>query len=437
MASLLRRYTAGFVREHAEQAPPHVQSTLAKLSLCRTAALGGHWYQCDACHDLCVLYNSCGDRHCSQCAGAKRRDWLTKTSGLLLPGIDYYQVVFTMPDRLSSLALGNRRELFTLLFHAAWAALQSVIRTEQGFDPAAAMVLHTWNQKLDAHVHVHALVPGGGPAVSGGDRWARSQRRDAHGHVCGQHHNRYWLVDADTLRVEFRKRFLAGLKRLHRKGELKLTGEWSHLADSEAFEAWLEPLEDTNWVTHIVTPKNQESSPEHVVKYLARYLTGGPISDRRLVSQEHGQVTFTARVGDTPGGDPDAVEEVTLPGVEFVRRWCLHILPAGYVKTRCYGGWSNTRKKDYLSRCRELLPDNGTESATLPDSDPDLSAELEPGGTIAGLCCPYCEGPLRLVSSQHPPSWHDVLNGQHRPAWYTRGSPPGTVPPERTMRSRP
>jgi hypothetical protein len=139
------------------------------------------------------------------------------------------------------------------------------------------MMLHTWNQKLGAHLH--ALVSGGGPAVSGEARWIRSQRRDAHGRVCGQHHNRYWLVNADTLRVEFRKRFLAGLKRLYRKGELKLTGEWSHLADTEAFEAWLAPLENIDWVTYIEAPKNNDSSPEHVVKYLARYLTGGPISD--------------------------------------------------------------------------------------------------------------------------------------------------------------
>ena len=100
--------------------------------------MGGRWYHCDACDETCVLYNSCGDRHCPQCGGAKRADWLEKTSRLLLPGIDYYQVVFTMPDRLSSLALGNRKEMFDLLFHTAWASLQSVITKEQGFDPAAA-----------------------------------------------------------------------------------------------------------------------------------------------------------------------------------------------------------------------------------------------------------------------------------------------------------
>ena len=98
---------------------PQVQSTLAKLSLCRTSALGGHVYECNTCDHRVVVNNSCGDRHCPQCSGAKRRDWLASSAKLLLPGVTYYQVVFTIPDRLSSLALGNRKEMFNLLFRSA------------------------------------------------------------------------------------------------------------------------------------------------------------------------------------------------------------------------------------------------------------------------------------------------------------------------------
>ena len=100
--------------------------------------------------------------------------------------------------------------------------------------------------------------------------------------------------------------------------------------------------------------------------------------------------------------------------------------------SRRYGGWSNTRKRDYPARCRELLPEGDTKSAALPDSDldPNLSAEPDTDNTSAGLCCPHCEGPLRLVSSQHSPSWRDVLNGPHRPPWYARGSPPKLSRPD-------
>ena len=143
MIDILREHTLGFVGRYARQAVPQVQSVLAKIELCRSKVLGGHTYECPSCQHRCQVYNSCTDRHCPQCSGAKRRDWLDKTAALLLPGVDYFQVVFTLPDVLSSLALGNRSETFRLLFHAAWRALRELMREELEIEPAALMVLHT------------------------------------------------------------------------------------------------------------------------------------------------------------------------------------------------------------------------------------------------------------------------------------------------------
>ena len=126
--------------------------------------------------------------------------------------------------------------------------------------------------------------------------------------------------------MEFRKQFLKGLRLLHPKNQLKLEGDWAYLQDDDAFEEFLKPLESKSWVTYIQPPPTESSQPADIVKYLARYLTGGPISDHRLVSYENGQVTFTARTGTTQGGS-DEIEKVSLPVQEFVRRWCLHILP--------------------------------------------------------------------------------------------------------------
>jgi hypothetical protein len=157
VAELLRAYTPGFVAQHRRQAVPQVQSTLAKLSLCRTAALGERTLKCQTCDHQCVVYNSCGDRHCPQCRGAQRAKWLDSTSELLQPnadcGVDYFQVVFTLPDTISALALGNRRPLYNLLFTSAWQALREVIEEQFGFQAAALMVLHTWNQRLGQHPH--------------------------------------------------------------------------------------------------------------------------------------------------------------------------------------------------------------------------------------------------------------------------------------------
>ena len=396
---------------HRRQAAPQVQSTLAKLSLCRTAALGGRRYRCGSCDHECTVYNSCGDRHCPQCSGAKRADWLTSAAKLLLPGIDYFQVVFTIPDKLSSLALGNRREIYNLLFRSAWRALREVIEEEQGFEASAAMVLHTWNQKLEPHAHVHAIVLGGGPSLTGEHRWIRSKRPNV------PRQRGPYLVDAEELRQRFRRTCLNGLRRLHRRGDLKLDGDWSHLRDTSAFEAWIKLLENVTWVTYIEPPPSTDSTPEHVVKYLARYLTGGPISDRRLISHEQGDVTFWARTGNTLGGGRAETQPYTLTGTEFVRRWSLHILPKGYVKTRRFGGYSNRHRKRYIAECRDLLIAEGVE----PQDDSPKPCE-SPASEPADECrCPKCGEFMRCIAAADRRSWSAVMSSPHRPIWYDDG----------------
>jgi hypothetical protein len=420
VATLLRRYTAEYVARHRSQAVPQVQSTLAKLSLCRTAALGGRRYRCGSCENECTVYNSCGDRHCPQCSGAKRADWLTSTAALLRPGLDYFQVVFTIPEQLSALTLGNRRAMYDLLFDAAWQSLRKVIGEEQGFEAAAAMVLHTWNQRLEPHVHVHAVVPGGGPSLRGERRWITSHRRDVPRAVAP------YLVDADTLRQRFRQTFLDGLRRLHRRGSLKLERDWHLLRDATAFNNWLQPLEQVDWVTYIEPPPSRDASPEHVLKYLARYLTGGPISDRRLISDAGGEVTFWARAGRKAGGDRADRQPYTLPGPEFVRRWSLHILPKGFVKTRRFGGYSNRHRQRYLSTCEDLLPDRSLPPVpTGPDLDwpglsasPDSGEAPEPDAEANEPTCTQCGGRMRCIADRNREGWFLVLNSRDRPHWY-------------------
>ena len=400
------------MRQYSSQAPRQVRSVLSKILLCRTPELGDHLYRCDQCDHRCRVYNSCGDRHCPQCSGAKRADWLDSTASLLLPDIPYFQVVFTIPEQLSSLTLGNRRAMFNLLFRAAWSSLKQTIETEQQFEPAAAMVLHTWNQHLDAHIHVHALVPGGGPGLMQPKVW-KACRPPAY-----ENQRRAWLVDADELRVAFRTKFLDGLRRLQQNGQLKLTGEWAHLNDESVFDDWLKPFEEISWVTYIQKPP-KDSSPEHVVKYLARYMTGGPISDRRLVRHENGQVTFSARTGKTHGGS-DETEEVPLSGVEFVRRWCLHILPQGYTKSRRFGGYSPRHSKRYMSECRQLLALSDKSAA---DKRPArLSVDPADPATLSHRRCPDCQSPMRLESRSIRPSWFVLLGPfRQRPILYDDG----------------
>ena len=176
-------------------------------------------------------------------------------------------------------------------------------------------------------------------------------------------------------------------------------------------------------------PPCELASPDHVLEYLARYLTGGPISNRRLVAEENGTVTFSARRGTTRGGDRCDVEECPLPGVEFVRRWCLHILPKGYTKTRRFGGYSNRHRKRYLAECEALLTAKGIDFASvLPSADNDVHPEADAASAESGLRCPQCDRPMVRVASSTRPSWFDVMRGLQRPSWYARqDSWPGPV----------
>jgi hypothetical protein len=401
---LLRQYTPSFLDRYGHQAPPQVQNTLAKLALCRTRTLGEHLYECPQCQHRCQVYNSCLDRHCPLCSGGRRADWLQKTAHLLLPKVHYFQIVFTLPKPLWGLMLGSRKPTYRLLFRAAWEALQQVLREQLGCEPAALMVLHTWNQRLDHYPHLHALVPGGGPSLDG-RRWVQSKHPYHHGR------QKPYLVDNTVLSERFQAKFLAGLAGLHERGQLKLQDAWPDLQDPAAFVAWLNELAACEWVVYIEPPETEDAQPEHVLKYLARYLTGGPISDRRLIAHRDGKVTFWARSQDKGGGNPS--QPYSLTGAQFTRRWALHILPKGFVKSRCFGGFSCRQRAAYLARCRTVLGDD------QPSSPPaETSAEQAAEPERPTRRCPRCQTPMICISQAERVSWRAILNGPHRPAWY-------------------
>jgi len=405
------------VQTHRDgEATPHVQGVLAKLSLCRTSALGGHWYECDDCRQITKLHNSCGDRHCPACSGSKRQDFSERADELLLDGVDYYQVVFTLPEVLSRMALANRKEISDLLFSSAWKGLRKTICQEQAYDPAALMVLHSWNQKLEPHWHVHALVPGGGPSLADGG-WREAEPPPVPGE---QEQPRKYLVDAISLRNAFRKSAITRLKRLRRQGKLKLAGSLEYLRADQAWDSMIEQLEVVDWVSHIEPPPSESSRPEHVVRYLTRYLTGGPISDLRITAADEQEVTFLARQGELAGGERVQVPQ-SLPTAEFVRRWCLHIQPRQLIKTRYFGGWSNSLKDKYLERCGKALESAGWEIESDIDFDPEGFPAAVEEFASEPLQCEHCgSGSLRLIKEIAKPSWKTVFSrsSESCPRWY-------------------
>ncbi len=212
-----------------------------------------------------------------------------------------------------------------------------------------------------------------------------------------------------------RTRFLEGVARWRAKGQLRLAGKYAASASGDPLAALLAELRERPWVVYIEAPPHENASPQHVLKYLARYLTGGPILDQRLISQMAGNVTFRARGGEKPlEGCAARQVPVTLSGIEFTRRWSLHILPKGFTKARRYGGYSNRRRKSYLRRCRELLG-----ASSQPTAQPIPEAEADPES--APSCCPRCGVPLTCVGDTGRPDWSRVMDSPHRPLWYRDG----------------
>lgn len=207
------------------------------------------------------------------------------------------------------------------------------------------------------------------------------------------------MVDNEELGREFRKHFVNGLRRLVRNGKLRLEGEWSKLQDPAKREAWLDELTATDWNVFIEGPPNGKSKPTHVLKYLARYMTGGPISDRRLISDDGRVVTFWARSKEKASGNKP--ERFPLRGGEFVRRWAMHILPKGYTRSRSYGGYHGMKRRDYLERCRALLGITTDDSAKTsePTEAPEPSLPT----------CTRCKLPMECIDQQARPSWKDIF----------------------------
>ena len=236
------------------------------------------------------------------------------------------------------------------------------------------------------------MVPGGGLSLDG-DRWIKSR------HPTEPWRRKPYLTDNKDLGHEFRKRFVRRLRRLIGSGQLRTEAEWAFLRDPAKRDAWLDKLQATDWNVFIKGPPHGHSQPEHVIKYLARYISGGPIADRRLIGDQDGKVTFWARTKDKENKS----QPFTLPGHEFVRRWSMHILPKGYTRSRSYGSFHGGKRQDYIARCCQLL-------GVVSESDDDSTMPAHDEGTALSLPkCVHCKIPMSCIAAADRPSWREIF----------------------------
>jgi hypothetical protein len=344
------------------------RKVLDAILRCRTAVLGGHRDRCADCGYVAISYNSCGNRHCPRCQGNARLRWLAARQRELLP-VRYVHAVFTLPRELAPIALQNKKIIFNLLFRSSAETLLEIAHDPRhlGAEIGFFSVLHTWNQRLQFHPHVHCILAAGGLSPDH-TMWIGSARR--------------FFLPIKVLSRVFRGKFVAGLKAALHAGDLHFHGNLRHLAEPPAFAAWLRTLFRHDWVVYAKRPFG---GPEHALRYLGAYTHRVAISNGRLVALEAGDVTFRWR--DSARGNKKRL--MTLPVDEFLRRFLLHVLPRGFVRIRNFGFLANRRRASLLPLCFELLR-RSTENA--PPAAPASTNQ-----PCSCRRCQICAGTMRVV----------------------------------------
>ena len=371
VADVFHAHQNQFLQRWGHVVSDQQRKVLRDIGRCRTAALGTHLERCDRCNYETVAYDSCRNRHCPKCQSSARDRWLLKQAASLLP-VPYAHVVFTVPEQLAQLALRNQRLCYNLLFRAASETLLEIAADPRHLGARIGMlaVLHTWSQNLGHHPHLHCLVPAGGLALDR-SRWVRSRRN--------------FFLPVRVLSRLFRGKLLAFLKQSYRHNQLCFSGTLTALSQPRAFHPLLSALRNKEWVVYSKPPFG---GPEHVLKYLARYTHRVAISNGRLLGLDNGQVRFRWR--DSRHNNRSSV--MNLDAVEFIRRFLLHVLPAGFVKIRHFGLLANRNRSQALALCRSHL------HAVAPDISSLLT---EPQRSALNRSCPQCKrGSLHVVARQ-------------------------------------
>jgi len=350
---------AEIVRRHGHRLGaviPEERRILRAIISCRTAALGGHVEQCDHCHHQRIAYNSCRNRHCPRCQGSACAKWMAARARELLP-VEYFHVVFTLPDTFNSLALSNKRVIYNLLFDAVAQTLLQVAANPKhlGAKIGFLAILHTWGQNLSLHPHLHCVIPGGGLSPDG--QWIACRKG--------------FFLPVRILSRVFRGKFIDLLKRAW------IAGEIHGIENDSAFARLIDASVKHDWVVYAKRPFG---GPGQVLKYLARYTHRIAISNRRLISMDDRNVTFRWK----DYAHHNRPRTMTLDGREFLRRFLMHAVPRGFMRIRHFGLLANRVRSANLSLCRRLIGSVHTVNWLDPMPQLSLCPICQRGHLIAG-----------------------------------------------------
>lgn len=352
VADILRLHIAEY--RNAYPLAPDQHRIVSHLLHCRTPTLGGHIERCTHCGAERILYHSCRNRHCPKCQHVPRERWLEKRKSELLP-TPYFHIVFTLPHELNLITLKNKSVMLKLLFKAVSETLIKFGRKELGGTLGFIAVLHTWDQQLKAHFHLHCLVPGGALCAKS-KRWIPCKED--------------YLFNQEALSLVFRGKFIDHLRRATHLGNLNLEEPDSQLKTKLYKHKW------------VVSVRDPIAHAQHVLEYLARYTHRVAIANSRLLALKDGMVSF--RYKDRQN---NVLKQATLSAVDFIHRFLLHTLPQGFVRIRHYGFLANRKRTAQLTLIQRLLK-LPSQALAAPQSLQEMMLRLT---RIDITLCPCCK----------------------------------------------
>jgi Putative transposase/Transposase zinc-binding domain len=365
LADVFRRFAADYLAAHGASMLPSHRRAIEDILNCRTAALGGQVWRCEACNSAVFSYHSCNNRSCPKCHTTQTQEWLERRQAEMLP-VPYFHITVTVPAELRAVLRAHQREGYGALMQASAAAIIALARDPRyvGGTVAVLAVLHTWTQQLHFHPHVHCLVSGGGIAEDG-STWHPARHK--------------FLLPIKALATLVRGRFRALLRQT-----------CPDLVVPDA--VWHKP-----WILHVSARGNGEQA---VLDYLARYVFRVALTNARIVSLD--DQTVTIQYKDRKSGQRRTCR---LSGDEFMRRFLQHVLPRGFHKVRYFGLWHPAQRHN-AARVRQMLQLQALPKADLARADladrPLVPSGVEPVPPIEPRICPHCQGRLIFIRRLTP-----------------------------------
>lgn len=346
IAQIIEQFGDDFVKRHNPNT--WILRTLNSLQICRTSALGGHKEKCDSCEKVRVSYNSCRNRHCPKCQASKQAFWVEDISERIID-TRYFHIVFTVPEELNAICILDSRKFYNTLFSSVWQSLQTFGYTNYGVETGAMAILHTWGQNLSLHPHIHCLVPAAGITLAGNMKKISKKEK--------------YLYPINKLSIDFRSMMMKRLKK--------------QLKENDQLPEY-QPVIDKAWAKEwVVFSEPSFADSGRVIKYLGQYTHRVAITNNRIRNIDTKNVSFNYK----DYRDNAKLKLTTLTGIEFLRRFSMHILPKGFVKIRYYGMLSNRFCKQ-SAMYRKTKQDRGKET---------VQQRIERLTGFDVYQCPYCK----------------------------------------------